>query len=157
LSLLHAHEHLELRAPGPAEFEVSAVHRANSRLSPMMSNPRLLPPPPSWAQHFRSDDVDEVRSHVERSDGAHSRVVHGSGEFAFDQHSLLGADTAISWARAGLGQTVRGAAREPLLHMPIDQAFFCIGTVSVTTKSAPGRPFSWRRAANSRAGVRPGR
>jgi len=89
----------------------------------MMSNPRLLPPPPSWAQHFRSDDVDEVRSHVERSDGAHSRVVHGSGEFAFDQHSLLGADTAISWARAGLGQTVRGAAREPLLHMPIDQAF----------------------------------
>ena len=28
----------------------------------MMSNLRLLPPPPPWAQHFRSDDLDEVRS-----------------------------------------------------------------------------------------------
>ena len=89
----------------------------------MMSSLRLLPPPPPWAQHFRSDDLDEVRSRVERSDGAHSRVVHGSGALAFDQHSLLGADTAISWARAGLGQTVRGATREPLLHMPIDRVF----------------------------------
>jgi AraC-like DNA-binding protein len=160
---------MELRSPGSAEFEISTAHRANSRLSPMMSNLRSLPPPPPWAQHFHSDDVDEVRSHVGRSDGAHSRVVHGSGEFAFDQHSLLGADTAISWARAGLGQTVRGATREPLLHMPIDQvfsyrygqrqydigagtAFFVAPGSEFTRKSPPGSMVSFRLRGQALAG-----
>lgn len=127
----------------------------------MNSNPRLLPPPPPWAQHFRSDDVDEVRSRIERSDGAHSRVVHGPGEFAFDQHSLFGADTAISWAHAGLGQTVRGATREALLHIPIDQifsyrygqrrhdvgggtGFFVAPDSEFTRKSPPGLMVSFR-------------
>ena len=127
----------------------------------MMSNLRLLPPPPPWAQHFRSDDVDEVRSRVERSDGAHSRVVHGSGALAFDQAALLGADITVGWLGVGLGVTVRGTTHEPLLHFPIDHvcsyrygqrqhdvgartAMFVAPGSEFTRKSPPGSLFGLR-------------
>jgi AraC-like DNA-binding protein len=79
-----------------------------------------IPPSPRWAQRFRSDDLDEVRAFITRSDTEHSRVVHGRGAFAFDLSRLLGATTALGWAGAGLGQTVRGATRDPVVHVPTD-------------------------------------
>ncbi|MFO0157653.1 MAG: helix-turn-helix domain-containing protein [bacterium] len=79
----------------------------------------LLPPPSS--HRFRSDDLDEVRAFVGRTDGEHSRVVHGDGSLACCYSWLQGEIVAMGWAGVGLGQTVRGAVREPVLHVPIDQ------------------------------------
>jgi AraC-like DNA-binding protein len=79
-----------------------------------------VPPPPFWAQRFRSGDIDEVRAFITRSDTEHSRVVHGRGAFAFDLSRVLGTTTMAGWVDVGLGQTARGTTREPVVHVPID-------------------------------------
>jgi AraC-like DNA-binding protein len=75
-----------------------------------------LPPPPRWAQHFRSDDLDEVCEFVARSSGHHSRVVRGTGPFGFEQTWLAGVSMMAGWIRTGLATTVRGSVRQPVLH-----------------------------------------
>ncbi len=75
--------------------------------------------PPPWAQHFRSDDVDEVHEVVGRPWGAHSRVVRGSGALGFEQSLLAGTSVAVGWVRTAIGETIRAAAREPILHVEI--------------------------------------
>lgn len=79
-----------------------------------------LPSPPAHASTFRSDDLDEVRAFVARSDGEHSRVVHGSGPLSFERHALFGRQASAGWGSAGLAQTIRGAARNLVLQVPID-------------------------------------
>ncbi|MCE7877870.1 MAG: AraC family transcriptional regulator [Betaproteobacteria bacterium PRO3] len=78
------------------------------------------PPPPIHASTFRSDDVDEARAFVARSDGEHSRVVHGTGPLSFERHVLARGRVAVGWGRAGLAQTIRGAAGSLLLQVPVD-------------------------------------
>ena len=79
-----------------------------------------LPPPPANASSFFTDDLDEVREFVERSDGEHSRVVHGVGRLDFERHVLIGKSVALAWNRVALGQTVRGALGALTLHLSID-------------------------------------
>ncbi|MBK6804245.1 MAG: hypothetical protein IPG84_04975 [Betaproteobacteria bacterium] len=79
-----------------------------------------LPPPPANASSFFTDDLDEVREFVGRSDGEHSRVVHGVGRLDFERHVLIGKSVALAWNRVALGQTVRGALGALTLHLSID-------------------------------------
>jgi AraC-like DNA-binding protein len=75
--------------------------------------------PPSWAQRFRSDDVSEVREFVGRSWGQVSRVVRGTGALGFEQTWLAGTAVTAGWVGTALGETIRAAAREPILHVVI--------------------------------------
>ena len=79
-----------------------------------------LPPPPAAASSFFADDLDEVREFVGRSDGEHSRVVHGVGRLAFERHVLIGSSVGLCWGRVALGQTIRGALGALTLHLSID-------------------------------------
>lgn len=79
-----------------------------------------LPPPPAHASSFFTDDLDEVREFVGRSDGEHSRVVHGVGRLAFERHVLIGKNVGLGWGRVALGQTIRGALGALTLHLSID-------------------------------------
>jgi AraC-like DNA-binding protein len=87
----------------------------------MLPDPKFLPipTPPAWARRFRSDEVDEVREFIARNWGDNSRVVHGKGALGFDQSWLMGAAAAAGWVRSELGETIRGAAREPILHVAV--------------------------------------
>jgi AraC-like DNA-binding protein len=82
----------------------------------------FVPSVPSWAQRFRSDDLDEVRAFMTRISGEHSRVGHCAGALGFELAWVPGADASVGWARAGLGMTVRGAVSDATLHlmMPFD-------------------------------------
>lgn len=73
--------------------------------------------PPAWAARFRSDDLDEVREFIVRSDNEHSRVAHGSGPLGFDMSRLNGDFIRVGWARADLPVTIRGALPCPVLHL----------------------------------------
>lgn len=84
--------------------------------------PARLPPPPSRAQVFRTDSLDEVRAVVSRSDGEHSRVVHGRGSLGYERHVLQGRRVAVGWGRLALAQTLRGSLASPTLHFPDDGA-----------------------------------
>jgi AraC-like DNA-binding protein len=75
-----------------------------------------LPPPPPWADRFRSDDLDEVREWVGRTGGEHSRVAHDAGPLGFDLASVSGKTLALGWGRVGVETTVRGASAGVLLH-----------------------------------------
>ncbi len=79
-----------------------------------------LPPPPAHASSFFTDDLGELREFVGRSDGEHSRVVHGVGRLAFERHVLVGKNVALAWNRVALGQTVRGVLGVVTLHLSID-------------------------------------
>jgi AraC-like DNA-binding protein len=74
-------------------------------------------PPPTWAQRFRSDDLDEVRAFTSRIDGEHSRVAHDSGPLGFESILLNGETCAVAWGRANLPVTIRGALPNPVLHL----------------------------------------
>ena len=78
-----------------------------------------LPPPPAHASSFFTDDLDELREFVGRSDGEHSRVVHGVGRLAFERHVLIGKNVGLGWGRVALGSALAGLKRyaeaEPLL------------------------------------------
>ncbi len=63
-----------------------------------------LPPPPAHASSFFTDDLDELREFVGRSDGEHSRVVHGVGRLAFERHVLIGKSVALAWNRVALAR-----------------------------------------------------
>jgi AraC-like DNA-binding protein len=76
-----------------------------------------LPSPPTWAQRFRSDDLDEVAEFISGFLDQRARVTHGAGEVRFDQSTLAGASLQVAWMRSNLGMTVRGATREPVLHL----------------------------------------
>lgn len=85
-------------------------------------------PPPQSAQRFRSDDLDEVGEFVARFSGHHSRVVRGSGPLGFEQAWLPGASVVAGWVRIGLATTVRGAVRQPTLHIALSGgAEYCFG------------------------------
>ena len=66
---------------------------------------------------FRSDDLDEVRAFVGRTDGEHSRVAHQSGALGYSLTSLRGKSAALGWGRVALEKTIRGAVFDPLLHL----------------------------------------
>jgi AraC-like DNA-binding protein len=76
--------------------------------------------PPDYALQLHSDDPDEVTSWAAQRDGDHSRVVHGSGPYGFRAATLGGQKVWLAWARAALGQTIRGRARHPFVQVPID-------------------------------------
>jgi AraC-like DNA-binding protein len=84
---------------------------------PLQSNIPVPPPPPRGAQRFCSDDLDEVREFVARSWGHHSRVVHDTGPLGFEQAWLTGVSVMAGWVHTGLPTTVRGAVRQPTLHV----------------------------------------
>jgi AraC-like DNA-binding protein len=129
---------------------------------------RVSPPPP-WAQRFRSDDADEVRAFITRSDTEHSRVVHGRGPFAFDLARVLGKTAMAGWVDVSLGQTTRGATQEPVLHVPLDHgvlyrfghrqhlvgvgtAFFIPPGWQFTRRSQPGSLFGIAVSGQALAG-----
>jgi hypothetical protein len=68
---------------------------------------RSIPPP--WAQRFRTDDVDHLRTLIAASSREHSRLPRGSGRLGFEHASLTGKTTAAGWVRTDLGTLVRGA------------------------------------------------
>jgi AraC-like DNA-binding protein len=120
----------------------------------------LKPPtPPPSARRFRSDDLDEVRSFIGRTDGEHSRVVRGTGPLGFEVAASSGGLTRVGWGRVALPQTVRGALREACIHVSIDagshygigkrrydiaagQAMFVAGGAEFTRSSPPGTVFA---------------
>lgn len=79
------------------------------------------PPPPPWAQRFRSDDLEEVGQFVSRLSDQHARVTHGHGRLGFAQSSVAGTSVLAGWISSGLGMTVRGAVREPVLHVAVPE------------------------------------
>lgn len=115
-----------------------------------------LPPPPPQAVSFRTDALDEVRAFVARADGEHSRVVHGCGPLAYERHVLFGSEVALAWNRVGLGQTIRGTVRDPVLHLSLDAGsayLFGRKRASVAPRSAmfiaPGWEFTRRSEPGS--------
>ncbi len=75
--------------------------------------------PPEWADRFRSDDLDEVRETVARTDGEHSRVAHGTGPLGYEIAWLIGDSVSVAWARVGLPMTLRGALHNAVLHLVV--------------------------------------
>lgn len=75
--------------------------------------------PPAWADRFRSDDLDEIRQFVTRTAGEHSRVVHRPGPVGWDFARLTGRSVSAGWGRVAVEKTIRGASRDPLLHLAI--------------------------------------
>lgn len=82
----------------------------------------VAPPVPERAVVFRSDELDEVRSITMRTDGEHSRVVHGRGRLGYERHILPGRRAALYWGRVDLAQTVRGTLRDPIVHVAVEGA-----------------------------------
>lgn len=78
-----------------------------------------FPSPASWANWFRSNDLDEVRATIARTDGEHSRVVHDAGPLGFGLAYLRGATASVGWGSVARETTVRGTAARPLLHLQI--------------------------------------
>ena len=76
-------------------------------------------PPPPWAERFRSDDLDEVREAVARTDGEHSRVAHGTGPLGYAIAWLMGEAVSMAWATVALPTTLRGALPNAVLHLAI--------------------------------------
>ena len=74
-------------------------------------------PPPAWAERFCSDDLDEVREAVARTDGEHSRVAHGTGPLGFEIAWLMGDAVSMAWGRVALPTTLRGALPNVVLHL----------------------------------------
>jgi len=75
------------------------------------------PPPPSWAEGFRSDDLDLVRAFVSRSDGEHSRVAHRAAPLGYELARLDGEQAKVGWVRVAVETTIRGAVQGPVLHL----------------------------------------
>ena len=78
-------------------------------------------PPPVWAERFRSDDLDEVRETVARTDGEHSRVAHAMGPLGYEVAWLNGEIVSMAWARVALPTTLRGALPNVVLHVEIPE------------------------------------
>jgi AraC-like DNA-binding protein len=76
-----------------------------------------LPPLPESASRLVTDDLDEVRTFVDRIDGPHSRVAHGVGPFGYDGTVAVGRDVGVARVSHALGQTVRGSVLEPTVQM----------------------------------------
>ncbi len=76
-------------------------------------------PPPTWAERFRSDDLDEVREAIARTDGEHSRVAHGTGPLGYEVRWLKGELVSMAWARVALPTTLRGELPNVVLHLVI--------------------------------------
>ena len=115
-----------------------------------------LPRPPTWAQRFRSDDVDEASEFVARGWGHHSRVVRGKGALGFEQTWVTGAEAVTGWVRAELGETIRAAAREPILHVavPAGSAYRFgrrqhVASCGTVTFIAPGWEYTLDRVGGS--------
>jgi AraC family transcriptional regulator, ethanolamine operon transcriptional activator len=116
--------------------------------------------PPSWAQHFHSNDIDEVRDFVGRRWGFHSRVVRGTGLYRFGQSLLAGKKAATGWVAASLGETIRGASREALLHlaMPAGSEYRVgrrryVASAGTVTFIAPGWEYTLHRPAGRASAI----
>jgi AraC-like DNA-binding protein len=89
----------------------------------MAWNPHdTIPAPPAWANWIRSNDLDEVREAVSRTDGEHSRVAHGTGPLGFESAVVSGEVCSVGWGRVALPVTIRGALPDPVLHLKIPAA-----------------------------------
>jgi AraC-like DNA-binding protein len=113
-------------------------------------------PPPLSAQRFRTDDLDEVGEFVARFSGHHSRVVHGTGPLGFEQTWLTGASVMAGWVRTALATTVRGAVRQPTLHIALSGgAEYCFGRRRLSTR--PGTmtfvPPGWEYTVDRQPGA----
>jgi AraC-like DNA-binding protein len=74
---------------------------------------------PTWAERFRSDDLDEVRAFVARSVGEHSRVAHRSGALGWELAWLRGSTATVAWGRVRVDKTIRGMVADPTLHLAV--------------------------------------
>jgi AraC-like DNA-binding protein len=83
------------------------------------SNEVSISAAPPWAACFRSDELDEIRAFVGRSDGEHSRVASGPGPLGFELSWVSGAAFKAAWGRMAIGQTIRGAVPAPTLHVAV--------------------------------------
>lgn len=115
--------------------------------------------PPAWVERFRSDDIDEVRETVARTDGEHSRVAHGTGPLGYEVAWLNGEVVSLAWARVALPTTLRGALPNVVLHLAIPAGSryrfgrreYCTGPIDAlfvadrwefTRSSPPGTSFA---------------
>lgn len=115
-----------------------------------------FPPPPRWAQRFRSDSLDEVRAFVTRAHAEHSRIAHGTGPLRFEFASATGIRVGLGWASAGLPQTIRGALPYCVVHVPTGQRnHYLLGRRQVAT--GPGAalfiPAGWEFTRRGSAGT----
>jgi AraC-like DNA-binding protein len=116
--------------------------------------------PPSWAQRFHSSDIDEVRDVIGRGWGFHSRVVRGTGAYRFEQSLLAGKTAAAGWVAASLGETIRGASRQALLHltMPAGSEYRVgrrrsVASAGTVTFIAPGWDYTLHRPAGRASAI----
>jgi AraC-like DNA-binding protein len=108
--------------------------------------------PPPWAQRFAAEDLDEVRAFVARTVGEHSRVAIGVGGLGFAQAWIDGDLASVGWIRSRLRTVVRGAVRDPVLHVSVPAgARYRVGRRSVVahpgsaTFVAPGWEYTFDR------------
>lgn len=114
-----------------------------------------VPGPPRHANRFRSDALDEVRAFVGRTDGEHSRIVHGTGPLRYALATLTGAKVVVGWTSVALAQTLRGAVRDPVLHVALDaRGTYTFGRrqLVVAPGSAVFVPAGWEHTRCSGAG-----
>lgn len=107
--------------PKPAPGIAWAPDRLTARSSdPQGQHAALdLPSPPTWAKRFRSDDLDEIAEFISGFLDQRARVTHGAGGVGFDQSTVTGTSIQVAWMRTDLSMTVRGAVREPVLHLAV--------------------------------------
>jgi AraC-like DNA-binding protein len=115
-----------------------------------------FPPPPPWAQRFRSDDLEEIGQFVSRRADQHARVPHGRGSMNFEQSWVAGTSLLAGWIQSGLGMTVRGAVRDPVLHVAVPEGTeYRFGRRSRSTgrHAVTFVPPSWEYTVSRRAGA----
>jgi AraC-like DNA-binding protein len=113
------------------------------------------PGPPPAATRFRSDDLDEVRAFVRGSEGEHSRVAHRSGPLGFELAAMPGSTVSLFWGTVAVEKTLRGAWRDPVLHLAIPEGTrYRIGRQEPVAgpRTAMFGPAQWEHTRRSPAG-----
>jgi AraC-like DNA-binding protein len=96
-----------------------------------------------------------VRAFVQSSEGEHSRVAHRSGPVGFELVAMPGSTVSLFWASAAVEKTLRGAWRDPVLHLVIPEGTrYRIGRHEhrVGPLTAMFGPAQWEHTRRSPAG-----
>jgi AraC family ethanolamine operon transcriptional activator len=86
--------------------------------------------------------------------------VRGTGRYRFEQSLLAGKKAAVGWVAASLGETIRGASREALLHltMPAGSEYRVgrrryVASAGTVTFIAPGWEYTLHRPAGRASAI----
>ena len=111
-------------------------------------------------ESFQSHDLDETRTYMDERFGSRSRVPRAAGVFYYGHVVTESRRTAIGKARTLLPQTMRAAAHEPTLFMPLRAAeHYRIGRRTLDSSPlaaallAPGHVYTCHSPANDWVGL----